>query len=224
MRKKSFFKILCILAFCLGLATPAHAGKFFTGIGIGTLGGGVDLGYQFNDWFKVRLNGNYLPVDYSKKYDGIEYDAELRNLTAGLLLDLHPFGGNFRISGGAYYRDLEVDLDATPTQTVTIGDNQYSADQAGKVKGKATWDKFAPYMGIGWGQGAGTDKKFHFDVSLGAMYLSGIEVDYWMTGPAAQAAGAQYQADIKREADKIKNDIDDWKWYPVLSVFCSYRF
>lgn len=221
--KRVVFKSLLIVIFSIGLAAQAQAGNFFTGIGIGTLGGGVDLGYQFNDYFKVRVNGNYLPVDFSKKYDGIEYDAELRQLTAGLLLDLHPFAGKFRISAGAYYRDLELDLDATPHRRVKIGDTYYDASEIGKLEGNATWDKFAPYVGIGWGMRGGTHSNFSFDFNLGAMYLKGIDISYKMTGPAA-AYGAQYESDIKREAEKIEDDIDKWNVYPVINFFMSYRF
>lgn len=227
MKKTRVFITLCILAFCISAAAPARAGNFFVGGGLGTLGAGVDLGYQFSDWFKVRINSNYLPLDYSAKYNDIKYDAELRKFTAGLLLDLHPFSGKFRITAGAYYRDFNVDLTATPQYGLTIGDNFYSASQLGTVKGEVTWDKFVPYAGIGWGMGSGKGSKLSLDFNLGVMTLRGLDVKYRASGLDQLAGSPQYQAlrqDLDREAEKIKDKIDDWKAYPVASLFLSFRF
>lgn len=229
MHKKRFLKLILICVFCLGLATPAQAGRFFGGLGAGTLGVGADVGYQFSNLIKFRINANYLPVDVSMNIDHIDYDAEFKNFTAGFLLDVHPFMGNFRITAGAYYRDQSIDLDAKPKYGRTIGGQYFTREQIGTLKAEATWDKFAPYLGIGWGMGSGTDMDFSIDFNLGAMYMSGLSIDYWMTGTAAQAAigTSQYQqyiASIDREAQKVKDDIDDFKWYPVVSIFFSFRF
>lgn len=223
MRERKGFKLLLIIILSMTMAAPAQAGRFFVGGGIGTLGVGADLGYQFTNWFKMRLNVNYLPFDYDYAYDGIDYDAEFRNFTAGLLLDIHPFMGNFRITAGVYYRDLEVNLDATPRGGAQIGGRWYSASEIGKIEAKATWDKFAPYAGIGWGLGSGTDTDFSLDFNLGVMALRGIDIDYKLTGTAEGSVGS-YQQDIDREAQKIKDDISDWNIYPVVSLFFTFRF
>lgn len=230
MHKKRFIRLILICIFCLGLATPAHAGRIFGGVGAGTLGIGADVGYQFSNWLKFRINANYLPLDASIDIDDIDYSVELKNITAGFLIDLHPFMGNFRISAGAYYRDQSVDFEAKPKDSMVEfgGYNFYSSD-IGTLRAEAEWDKFAPYVGIGWGIGSGTDMDFSIDFNLGAMYMKGFSISYWATGPAAQwvAGDAGYQDYINavdREAKNIKDDVDKWKWYPVVSLFLSFRF
>lgn len=222
MKRNRFLKLVLICVFCLGFATPVQAGRIFAGVGAGTLGIGADVGYQFSNWLKFRINANYLPVDVDLDFDDVDYNAEFRNLTAGFLVDLHPFMGDFRISVGAYYRDQNIDLSATPKGSIEIGNNSYTAAQVGSLKAEIEWDKFAPYVGLGWGMGSGTDMDFSIDFNLGAMYMSGVKVKYWMTGPAASMG--TYQDDIRREAESIKDDIDKWKWYPVVSLFLSFRF
>lgn len=224
MKNKRVFTLFCICLFSLALASPAQAGRLFVGGGVGTLGIGGDIGYQFSNWLKFRVNVNYLGWDIDDvEIEDIDYDTELKNLTAGLLVDIHPFFGDFRISAGLYYRDMSFDIKATPKGNIKIGDHSYSPSDFGHVDGSITWDKFAPYLGIGWGMSSGTDMDFSLDFNLGVMYLSGLDIDYKLTNYQGINL-AQYEADMRREADKIEDELDKYRFYPVISVFFSFRF
>lgn len=224
LKNKKVFTLLCICLFILAMGSQAQASRFFVGGGVGTLGYGADIGYQWSNWLKFRLNVNYLSFDYDDvDIKGIDYDSEFRNVTAGLLVDIHPFFGEFRVSAGLYYRDFSFGITAKPNKTINIGGQPYDPNtEFGKIDGEVTWDKFAPYVGIGWGLSSGTDLDFSFDINLGAMYLSGIDVDYGLTNYTG--GSANYKADMDREASKVKDKLDNYKFYPVLSIFFSIRF
>jgi hypothetical protein len=228
--KKSAARALALFFFCLSLPLSASATPFFVGVDAGTLGLGGEVGFHATNWLKFRLNVNYLPYDLSKKIDGVKYDLEYSNLTAGALVDLHPFMGYFSVSAGLYYRDMGIDLSATPHRSLEIGNNSYRPDQIGKLKADASWDRFAPYLGIGWGTGRGTETDISFDFSLGIMSLSGLKVDYRATGPIAdpssqsQADYEKYKRDMDREAGEVKDSLGRLKLFPVVSLGLSIKF
>lgn len=225
LKNKRFFTLLCICLFVLVMGGQAQAGRFFAGGGLGTLGYGGDIGYQWSNWLKFRLNVNHLSFSYDDlELEKIDYDTEFSNLTAGLLVDFHPFFGEFRISAGVYYRDLAFDIEAKPKKSIKIGHHTYNPSEFGRVDGEFTWDKFAPYLGVGWGLGSGTDMDFSIDINLGVMYLSGIDIDYKLTNYTGSLSDDEYRRDMDREAEKLKDKLEKYRFYPVLSVFLSFRF
>jgi hypothetical protein len=204
----------------------AAAENVFVSGGIGTLGFGASLGYRINEKFKARLNANYLGLDRSDTVDNINYDADFKNFTLGLIGDWHPFAGGFRVSGGLYYIDLGVDIDArlTPGRAVEIGDNRYDPAELGKVSGSVDWNKFAPYLGIGWESGDIIAPGWNFFADLGTLYISGADVDYHVSNRAAFTAHPDLRNDIERERREVVREIDNYHFYPVLSLGAGYRF
>lgn len=225
---KKISRLFITLFLVLSLSSPAFAGNFFAGVQGGTLGIGAEAGYQAFDWLKFRLNANYLPIDFRTKIEEIKYDIDIENLTVGALLDIHPFLGNFRISAGYYYTDFDITLKARPSGSIEIGDNEYDARDVGKLHGSVSWDKWSPYFGIGWGTDRGSRSDFTFDASLGVMRLTGTKIKYGADGPISSLENhPDYQAlmnDIDKEADKIKKDVDDYGWYPVITLGFTYKF
>lgn len=233
MLKKLKLQLVLVAMFSLLLSGQAMAERmaenFFVTPKIGTLGLGLDAGYHFNKMFTLRGNINYMDLDKDNlvKVDDFDYNAGIENFTFGVLLDWHPFAGNFRVSGGLYYRDLDVSLKAKAkgNKTYEIGDYTFNAGELGEVKGKAEWDKFAPYLGIGYGSTASEDSGFSFDFDLGLMYMSGVDINYKVyTNQALAQWEAEGKKHIDKEIKKIENDVDDFKVYPVVSVGFTYRF
>src|SRR5438093_93039 len=115
---------------------PAMAGdRFGVGVKAGTLGFGADLTGRINNWLSVR--GSVNAANFSHTYDktDIRYDGDFRLGAAGVLLDVHPFGGNFRLTGGLMKNRNELRLRATPTSDVEIGGTTYTPAQAGTLRG-----------------------------------------------------------------------------------------
>lgn len=213
--------LTCLMA--LFLASPALAGDFFLTPKIGTQGFGADAGYQFNDMFKARLNANYFSLSHDSEIEDVDYEADLSNLTIGLLGDWHPWRNGFRLTAGAYLLDFNADVDAklSDNKDYTIGDNTYSAAELGSISADVDWNDVAPYVGVGWGTDGTTNSGWAFCADLGAMYIGKPSLSYSATGAASNPMLA---ADIEREKNKVEDDIDRFQWYPVLSIGATYRF
>src|SRR5437867_13446194 len=74
----------------------------------GTLGAGVDVSKGISETLAVRLQANALNYNRDITKSDVDYDADIKLKSAGLLLDWHPFSGTFRVSAGAYWNGNEV--------------------------------------------------------------------------------------------------------------------
>ena len=241
-------------------ASPARAGDIFAGADLGTMGLGLNLGYQVSNLFKIRLNGNFFPngglfkwagdkaadrLKSDDRFDAVSIDITAHQYNLGLLADVHPFAGRFRISGGLYYlrNDLKATAKARAGRTeITFGDKTYTisdipenpyftpgdlSDQynIGWAEMEIKWKKIAPYLGIGWGTEEGRHSAFNFSTSLGIIF-SKPTID--ITPHYHQSTPQVFRDEVQRNIDKERDDMDSYvKWlsyYPVISMGFTYRF
>src|SRR5688500_6002440 len=93
----------------LMLASSAEAGGVAISGRAGSLGLGLELTAGITDRLNARVGGN--AFSYSRTFDqddGDEFDLDLELRTFTALLDLHPFGGGFRLSGGVVSNSNEA--------------------------------------------------------------------------------------------------------------------
>lgn len=85
----------------------------------------------------TRVGISFFNHDHPSTTRYTEYDADLRLRTVDALLDWHPRGGGFRITGGVIFNYSKILLDARPdaSDSITIGSSTYSVDDVGIVTG-----------------------------------------------------------------------------------------
>ncbi len=66
----------------------------------GTLGAGLDVSVGMSESLGLRLQANALSYEDDFTESDVDYSADLKLQSAGLLLDWHPFSGVFRVSAG----------------------------------------------------------------------------------------------------------------------------
>ncbi len=191
------------------------------GLKVGTLGPGAEATVNILPWLNARAGGNYIKFTYSRNISDIDWDLTVDYSSFPLMLDLHPFGVGFRISGGVVIDNNEIKLDATPTESKTIGDHEYTPEQMGTLSGRAKFDPLALYAGIGYGNAVGEDSSWSFIFDLGVMFQR-YDLDLSANGTAAQ--NPQFQRDLQEEEDNLKGDLDRFQFYPVLAFGVAYHF
>ncbi len=199
----------------------ALAGGIGAGIKVGTLGLGADVTVGLHKQINLRANVNYLNFDYDRDIDNIEYNLDLDFISGMLLLDWHPFSNGFRISGGAVFNDSSMAVKGTPTEPEEIGDNTYSPEMIGTLKGEVTFEDFGAYVGIGFGNAVGKDKSLSFIFDLGVVFQS-YELELTNDGIISQYP--PFQNDLAKEEAKIQDDLDGYKVYPVIAFGIAYKF
>jgi len=205
-------------------ALEGSAQSISLGVKVGTLGPGAEAAIALSDFLGIRFGANYLPLEYEGTFDDVDYDVDLTLRSVSALIDVHPFKGAFRISGGVVYNGNELESEATPTSPIEIGDVTYltPATQVGTLKGEVDFDDIAPYLGLGWDTSFGKEGAFGFIADLGVMYQGSPEVE--LTANGTLAGNPAFQAELAKEEKNIQDDLDDFKFYPVISVGFSYRF
>ncbi|WP_200762266.1 hypothetical protein [Nitrosophilus alvini] len=227
MRKK-----LISIALIAATANLAVAEEWLTkdtsvGIQAGTMGVVLDYQKKVGEKISVKLSAGGFKYDYSTTVDNVDYDVDLRLLGVGLTLDYHPFSGGFYLSGGGYYNGNKFKFDATPSAgTYTFNGNTYNASDIGYVNGESDLNKFAPYIGIGYDSSLFKEGNIFFTAKAGAMYQGKPKVNLTaVCGPGLTSAEcAQLQYDVSVEESRLNDDIEDYRWWPVLSVGLAYRF
>ena len=215
-------------------------GAAHVGLHGGTLGLGVNAGYDFSNDLAIRGLVNYFNLDFEKEKAGNEYDGELDLRSVGLVLDWHPFWGAFRLSGGAFLNNNQVSASAESVSGEGLDIGGFTYPDA-KLNFRMDFAKTAPYLGIGWTSGRGRGG-LTFTADIGALIRSAPRVsangqadgcDFTVSregdaevdcsGVAGLVEG-ELRSNLEREHRELRDALDKLKVYPVVSLGVSYRF
>ena len=199
------------LVLIAALATCGSAHAIGIGAKVGTTGIGGDIAMSVFPLVDARLGwaGGSLSRTYSTSSASYDGKMKLNNLNA--LLDFHPLGPLFRLTGGVIFNDNKYDATGTP--------NGLPGSYSASVKGNSA----APYLGVGWGRVAGMGINWYAD--LGAMFMGSPKATITancggLTG--AQCATLQNQAAAEQSA--LQDKINSFKIYPVISIGFTIGF
>jgi hypothetical protein len=213
-----------VVSFLLIWSTMAFAQEGTAGaLKLGTTGLGVEVIQSFREHVNGRLGLNFYSGDYDATGgDEVEYDIDL-NLRSGLLLvDWHPYEGEFRVSYGLFYNSNSVEVRGTPTESVKIGDRRYSPAEVGILKYTFDFRNIAPYLGIGVGNAFRTDRTFGFNFDFGLLFQGSPKVE--LSTEDSLVAEDLIRSDLEKEEEELEDDISAFKVYPVISFGFTYRF
>lgn len=200
--------------------SSGSAGGLGLTVKAGTLGVGLDGTIGAGDYMGFRLGFNTLNAGPSLEQDEGTIKTDLDWRSYGGLVDIHPFAGGFRISGGALINKNKFKMTADLTKTVTLDGQEYYLDD---LSGQVTFSEMAPYAGIGYGNAVGADGRWHFSCDFGVMFQGSPKVSAKAT--ASDPALQPYVDDaLAREVASIQDDASAYKYYPVISVGVSFRF
>jgi len=202
-------------------AGAAAAQQTSVGVSAGTPGIGLELGYDVSDMLGVRANGNFFSMSKDVESDGTNYDGKLKLFSMGLLGDFYMFDSGFRLTGGAYYNKNRVNLTATPTSNTEIGGTVYTPAEIGSLTGRARYNKFTPYAGLGYTSNRG-EPGLSFVFDAGVMFQGRPDIS--LTGNGAITSTPGFQADLERERQEIADDLKWTRFYPAVRLGVAYRF
>ncbi len=232
MMKKLFWVALPLVA--VGLAPAvcnadvATRADDATHIGIALTGGlsgvGLDAGVNVNSSLGARITVAGLSLDHNGVYGtSVPWTAKLKLFQAGLLGDVYPFQGVFRVSAGVVDNGNKLNLTAQPSSgTYTFNGTTYSASQIGSASGLVEWRKTNPYLGIGWGNLTG-GRGLHFTSDVGVL-LSGSPRASISAVCVNALACPGLDANVAAEDAKLRNDVAKLKVWPVLRFGIGYAF
>jgi hypothetical protein len=201
----------------------ADTGDFALGIKASTLGAGAEGIVGILPSLNLRAGANALSVDFDINTSDIDYDVDADLLSFPILLDWYPFKkSGFRISAGALINKNEADAEATSQATYTIDGTDYTAAQLGTLKAKVDFKEVAPYVGIGWGNAFGKNKRWSLTCDFGVVFQGEPNIDLAATGPIA--TDPTFQADLAQEKQELEDELEKYQYYPVIALGITYKF
>ena len=194
---------------------PAQAG---ISIRAGTLGVGGELSLRPNRYLGLRFGGNYLTFTRSATVSGIAYDLTPKLESGSGILDLHPFGNSFHLSGGMLWNSNQGSVVARLTGPITIGPQTYQPSDIGSLTGRVSYaNHYAPYAGLGFG-GRG---RISLLFDLGLVFSGFPQVSMTGNTNLTGQAKAIFDQNVIQETHDIQADIDSrqyLKYHPVISL------
>jgi hypothetical protein len=208
------------------------------GVKISTLGAGIEAATPLGEKFNIRAGFNMLRYSRPISYDGIDYDGQLRFQSAEAHFDWFPIG-EFHVSPGIlFYNGNEVTATATVPggQTFSEGGTMYESDPNTPVNGSGKLDfvKVSPSIMVGWGNLVPRNgRHFSFLIEVGGAYQGNAHVALNLAGNVCDTTGANcraissdptVQSSIQAQQVKIQNEINPYRFYPVLSLGIGFSF
>jgi len=218
-------------ALALGIASlttlasaPMFAGDGTLAIGVtgGTLGIGPELSLRPIEHLGVRANLHWLSFSHHEDVDDISYDGDLGLLSIGAVLDWYPFDGGFRVSAGARWSGNELDLSATPASDVTIGGTTYTPAEIGRLTGTVEANPIAPVLTLGYG--GDLSRGLAFGIEAGVMFQGAAKIENLRARGGLLESDPGLLLDLEDEEKRIEDEIDSYRFWPVVQVMLQYRF
>ncbi len=219
------FKLLTGLFFCIALGS-ASANDHSVGFKVGTMGVGLELNKPLQESLDLRLSLNYIEGQVSHfKVGSIEYDVDASATSIQAVLDWYPRQNKkFYVSGGFLLGNDNITPEPTPDfvfRGIKIG----QALDRFEVDLKVDYGDIAPYIGVGYTNKAEKNTGWYYSAELGLAYLGmpkiGFNIIDKTTGKTTMLIP---QEEFDKELVRIKNKVDNYKIFPVMSFSWIYRF
>jgi hypothetical protein len=224
-------------------SAPKESGQTaFSRMGIGvkvsTLGAGIEVATPLAGKFNLRGGFNMFRYSRPITNNGIHYTGQLQFQSAEAHLDWFLLGG-FHVSPGVLFYNgnrLTANASVPGGNTFSVGGTSYESDPAAPVTGTGKMDfvKVSPSIMLGIGNLIPRNGR-HFSLlfEVGGAYQGSARVALNLAGNVCDTTGTfcravssdpTVQANIQAQQVKIQNDVNPYRFFPVLSLGVGFNF
>ena len=210
-----------------GITQLVHADE---GLGldvkIGTMGVGAEISASLIPHTRLRAGINYLIWEFDSTIGDIDYTFEPQFNSISALFDIHPFGGAFFLSGGAYFNNNTVGVEGSlPPENFPAQYQSFNfLSDFVSVTGDVEFNPVAPYIGLGWRSNS-NETGWGIGVDLGVLYQGAPDVtNLRINAPVDVNDVAEVQQFLKEQEQEIEDELSVFQWYPVASLLLTYHF
>ena len=215
--------LTALAAVCAMASSEAAAQNMAVGLNVGTPGVGVQASAKVSDMIVLRGALDGVSIGRDEDYSDIDYDGKAKLFTGGLFADVHPGGGAFFVSGGAYVGKRKITLRGQPTEPVDIGGQIFTPAELGRLDGEAKLSNFQPFLGLGFDNTFVGERAWGFRALAGVAFSKRPDVELTASG-GTLSNDAEFQARLRAEEADARDDAKDFKYFPVVQVGLTRRF
>ena len=208
------------------------------GVKISTLGAGIEVATPLAGKFNLRGGFNMFRYSRPITNNGIQYQGQLQFQSAEAHLDWFLFGG-FHVSPGILFyngNQLTANASVPGGQTFSVGGTSYESDPTTPITGTGKLDfvKVSPSIMIGIGNLIPRNgRHYSFLFEVGGAYQGSARVALNLAGNVCDTTGTTCRAvssdptvlaNIQAQQVKIQNDVNPYRFFPVLSLGVGFNF
>jgi hypothetical protein len=201
------------------LTTGAQAQEVYVGGGL--FGAQIGYAHALSPAFNLRADHMTLGSrTRTSTKSGTDYQARLDWNRTALLLDWFPSeSGSFRVTAGATFNQIQLDMSAGGVgHRVDINGTSYTLGANDSMKIQLKMPSTTPYLGFGWGHQQSTKGwGFHADVGVS---IGQFKVTETRTGALLNVP----QTDVDKELADVRDSVSRLKVLPQATIGVSYRF
>ncbi|MEM6413435.1 MAG: hypothetical protein AAF720_02125 [Pseudomonadota bacterium] len=209
------------------MSSPAMAeddrNRFAVGVYGGTLGIGGDVQARATDWLVFRAGGHVFDLNIDEEYDDIDYDANVNLSNAFLTADFHPFENGFLLSTGLIIGPKTISLSATPTETIQIGDEEFTPAEVGTLTGEVSARGAAPFLGLGFDNAVTRGSRVGISFLLGVGFTGAPEAELLAEGGILEN-DEDFLTQLEIEVENLEDDVDNFRFFPVARLGITVGF
>src|SRR3954453_1196640 len=202
-----------VLMFAAAFAASSSLHAAGIGIRAGTTGIGGDVAFNLAPTIDARVGYSALKWGHDVDTSNVSYKGDAKLSNQNVLLDFHPLGPIFRLTGVVILNDNKYEPTGRP-----------SNGGPGTINAKVeAGNRAAPYLGVGWGNVAGAGVNFYAD--LGVMFMGSPKATLSAdcTGLSAGQCSA-LQSQTASEQGALEDKLHRFKAYPVLNIGITIGF
>jgi hypothetical protein len=191
---------------------------------------GAGLGYAQSIGSSVTLRAEYTTLGtrhVTGIRQGVDFDAQVSANQGGAYGDWFPFGGGFRLTVGLSANDVKFVGNAKPNGngTITINNTTVPFSGADAYTVEVKYPSITPYVGMGWGhQPDHRGWGFVADIGTYVGHFTATGVASPSLSSQLNGAGVNAQSEIDAQTKKIQDELDRYRFLPVVAVGVSYRW
>ncbi|MBT8329114.1 MAG: hypothetical protein KJN87_05365 [Desulfofustis sp.] len=192
----------------------------------GTMGVGAEISGSLFPHTRLRGGINYLIWEFDSTIDDVDYSFETEFNSISALLDIHPFGGAFFLSGGVFFNNNSVGVDGSlPPESFPAEYQSFNfLSDLVSITGDVEFNPVAPYVGLGWRSNS-NDNGWGIGLELGVLYQGAPDVtNLRVNAPVDVNDIDEVQQFLTEQEREIEDELSWFQWYPVASLLLTYHF
>jgi len=229
---------------------PNYVGSPFSrmalGGGVSSMGVNMQMAVLANRYMNLRGVGNFFNYSLNNiSTNGLNVNGTLNFANAGAAVDFYPFPKHgFRLSPGVLFYNhnrASATMTAPGGASFTLDDYTYYSSQANPVTGtgNVALNKQNPAATFTTGWGNMIPRRgghFSFPFEIGAAMIGSPAINLALTGGQVCAdtqgtlgcinvvGNAQIQSNLQAQVTKYQNDVNPYRFYPIVSTGIAYSF
>lgn len=139
----------------------------------------VEIGYEFNNTFKLRLIGQGGRYYQSYSFNNERFNRiQFQPRKVGVMADWHPWKNGFRLTGGIAYNADRIRLNHTVTNSIS----GLPASVYGTIAAKYKFRVNVPYLGIGYDTGSLGETGISLSADAGFWFQGQVRSSFTLSG------------------------------------------